>query len=108
MAQSKKIKWKNAADSLVFAQNQQRWLHPCAGLHLSSDAELFYLGPSFQAGIDINITRRLVLSSYIQYFKASADNRESIGYTEKGRLSAFTSAILLQINAGKEWYKGFL
>jgi hypothetical protein len=106
-AQSKSSKWKNAEDSFVLVQKHlSRW-HPYAGLHLSGDAELYYLGPSFQAGVDFNLTPRLAFSTYIHYFHASANLVNNQGLIEKGRFRTFTSAFLVQIHAGAGWYKGF-
>jgi hypothetical protein len=105
-AQSKSSKWKNPEDSLVLVQmHLSRW-HPYGGIHLSSDAELYYIGPSFQAGLDFNLTQRLAFSTYIHYFHASADRRDNTGLTEKGRFRTFTSAFLVQMHAGAGWYKG--
>ncbi|MEO7120604.1 MAG: hypothetical protein ABIY62_05875 [Ginsengibacter sp.] len=106
-AQSKYVKWKNADDSLVMVrQRLSRW-HPYGGLHLSSDAELYYLGPSFQAGVDFNVTRQLALSAYIHYFHTSANSYDNTGFDDKGRFKTFTSALLVQLDAGAGWYKGF-
>ncbi|MEP6952101.1 MAG: hypothetical protein ABI863_22615 [Ginsengibacter sp.] len=106
-AQSKSSKWRDAEDSLVVVQKHlSRW-HPYGGLHLSSDAELYYLGPSFQAGVDFNLKPRLAFSTYIHYFRAGVNNVDNTGLSEKGRLRTFTSALLIQVDAGAGWYKGF-
>ena len=106
-AQSKPSKWRNAADSLVIVEsNLSRW-HAYGGVHLSSDAELYYAGPSFQAGADIDLKKRLAFSGYIHYFHGSVNNIDNSGFTEKGRFRTFTSALLIQLNAGAGWYKGF-
>lgn len=106
-AQPRPTKWKNAEDSLVIVHSHEGRWHPYGGLHLSSDAELYYGGPSFQAGVDYNLSRRFALSAYIHYFHASADKRDTTGTDEKGRLITFTSAMLIQMDAGAGWYKGF-
>lgn len=106
-AQSVSSKWKNTEDSLVILHSHlSRW-HPYGGLHLSSDAELYYLGPSFQVGLDYNLTPRLALSTYIHYFYTGVNNTDNTGLTEIGRFKTFTSAFLFQIHAGPGWYKGF-
>jgi hypothetical protein len=106
-AQSFSSKWKNTEDSLVIVhRNLSRW-HPYGSLHLSSDAELYYLGPSFQVGLDFNLTPRLALGTYIHYFYTGVNNKDNTGLTEKGRFKTFTTAFLLQIHAGPGWYKGF-
>jgi hypothetical protein len=106
-AQSKSSKWKNAEDSLVLVHKHlSRW-HPYGGIHLSSDAELYHGGPSFQAGLDFNLKPKLAFSTYIHYFHASANLVDNTGLTEKGRFRTFTSAFLVQIHAGSGWYKGF-
>ena len=48
----------------------------------------------------------MAFSTYVHYFHASADLRDNTGTNEKGRLRTFTSALLVQINAGPGWYKG--
>jgi len=106
-AQTKFSKFKNADDSLVMVKMHTSRLHPYAGLHLSSDPELYYLGPSFQAGVDFNFTRHLALSTYIHYFYVSVNKKDISGITEIGRFKTFTSAILIQADAGAGWYKGF-
>ena len=106
-AQSKSSKFKNAEDSLlIIRKNLSRW-HPYGGLHFSSDAELYYLGPSFQAGVDFNLKPRLAFSSYIHYFYTGVNNKDNTGLAEKGRFRTFTSAFLIQLDAGAGWYKGF-
>lgn len=104
--QFKTAKWKNVQDSLVIVQSHlSRW-HPYGGLYLSSDAEMYYLGPSFMAGVDVNLKKRLALGAYIHYFFVGVNNRDS-GLIEKGRMRTFTTAFLVQLNAGAGWYKGF-
>jgi hypothetical protein len=106
-AQSGFSKWKKPGDSLVIVNNHlSRW-HPYGGLHLSSDAELYYAGPSFQAGLDFNLTKHLMLSTYIHYFHASANRIDDSGVSEKGRFRTFTTAFLVQAQGGPGWYKGF-
>ena len=106
-AQSKSSKWKNAEDSLVVIHSHlSRW-HPNVGIHLSSDAELYYAGASFQAGLDFNLTKRVAFNTYIHYFHANANRTDNTGSTEKGRFRTFTSAFLVQIHAGPGWYGGF-
>lgn len=106
-AQAKFSKWKTAEDSLVIVQkNLSRW-HLYGGLHLSSDAELYYLGPSFQGGVEFNLKQRLAFSAYIHYFRVGVNNVDNTGLSEKGRIRIFTSALLIQVDAGRGWYKGF-
>jgi hypothetical protein len=106
-SQAKPSKWRSGEDSLIIVQKHlERW-HPYAGIHLSSDPELYYLGPSFQAGLDYNFTTHLALSTYLHYFHVSTNNNNDNGIIEIGRLRTFTSALLLQVNAGAGWYKGF-
>lgn len=105
-AQTGFAKFRKAQDSLVIVQKHLSLFHPYAGLHLSSDAELYYLGPSFQVGLDVNLKRRLALGTYFHYFYVGVNNRDN-GLTEKGRMRTFTWACLLQWDAGAGWYKGF-
>lgn len=98
--------WKSSDDSLLEVQHYSSNWHPYAGLYFSSDAEMYYLGPSFLAGTDVTITRRLALGTYFHYFYVGVNNKDN-GLVEKGRLRTFTWALLLQVNAGAGWYKGF-
>ncbi|MEO8819513.1 MAG: hypothetical protein ABI374_01595 [Ginsengibacter sp.] len=99
-------KWRSPEDSLVVVKSHlSRW-HPYGGLHLSSDAEMYYLGPSFEAGVDVNLKTHLALGAYIHYFFVGVNNRDN-GVIEKGRMRTFTTAVLIQVNAGAGWYKGF-
>jgi hypothetical protein len=105
-AQSRSSKWRNTEDSLVIVQSHlSRW-HPYGGLHLSSDAEMYYLGPSFQVGMDVNLARRIALSTYLHYFYVGVNNRDNAGLVEKGRMRTFTGSLLIQLDAGVGWYKG--
>ncbi|MEO7924854.1 MAG: hypothetical protein ABIR30_14315 [Chitinophagaceae bacterium] len=72
--------------------------HPYLGLHISGDAEMFYLGPSFQGGVDFQVRERIVLSGYVHYFMKKRENVEYGGFLEKGRFKTFTGALLLQLN----------
>lgn len=105
-SQYKTSGFKSSADSLVIIQSHlSRW-HPYGGLHLSSDAEMYYLGPSFEAGVDVNLSTHFSLGTYLHYFYVGVNNRDS-GLVEKGRMRTFTTAFLVQLNAGAGWYKGF-
>ncbi len=106
-AQIKSSKWKNAEDSLVIVRSHTSQWHLYGGLHISSDAELYYAGPSFQVGVDFNFKRRLALSTYFHYFHVIAKESDNRGSYEAGRFRTFTSALLLQVDAGAGWYKGF-
>ncbi len=106
-AQFRYSHFKNKEDSLVLIEKHlERW-HPYGGLHLTSDAELYYGGPSFQAGVDYNIKRNLSIGSYIHYFYGSVASVRNNGISEEGRFRTFTVATILQLYAGKGWYKGF-
>ena len=105
-AQSGNSRYKSADDSLLISNQHKRLWHPYAGLHLSSDAEMYYLGPSFEVGSDVTLTKHLALGTYFHYFYVGVNNRTD-GLIEKGRLRTFTWALLLQLNAGAGWYKGF-
>jgi hypothetical protein len=107
-AQSHPSKYRNAEDSLVVVEQQLSRLHYYGGLHLTSDAEMYYLAPSFQAGVEFNLKRRLALSAYIHYFYSTVNNAgNSNPANEIGRYRTFTSAVLIQADAGSGWYKGF-
>lgn len=107
-AQSHPSKYKKAEDSLVLAEQQLSRLHYYGGLHLSSDAEMYYLAPSFQAGVEFNLKRRLVISAYIHYFYTTVNNAANSNPADEiGRYRTFTSAVLIQADAGSGWYKGF-
>jgi hypothetical protein len=98
--------FKNEEDSFFIIRNHSKW-HPYGGLHISSDAELYYAGPSFEAGFDANLTRRLLFSTYIHYYHGKVDNTDNTGVSSLGRFKTFTVASLIQVNPGAGWYKGF-
>jgi hypothetical protein len=75
LSQLKAQTWKNKEDSLLVAHRHQSHLHPYAGLDFSSDAEMYYLGPSFEAGSDITFTNHLALGTYFHYFYVGVNNR---------------------------------
>jgi len=102
-AQSTSSRFKNAADSMVIVNSHLSKWHPYGGLHVSGDAEMYYGGPSFQAGVDYNLTRRLALSTYVHYFHASSDLRDNTGAVEKGQFKTFTSTLLFQVDMGAGW-----
>ncbi|HXS57559.1 MAG TPA: hypothetical protein VN726_15610 [Hanamia sp.] len=104
-AQSRIYKWRNAEDSLVMVHSRLSRIHPYAGLHLSSDAEMYYLGPSFQAGVDINLTQKLAVSSYLHYFYVGVNNVEN-RLIQKGRMRTFTGALLIQYDGAQVGIKG--
>jgi hypothetical protein len=79
---------------------QKRW-SPYAGIHISGDAEMFYVGPSFQLGVDYRLNRILGLSSYVHYFGRNIDQTNDDGTFQKGNFRMFTGALLLQVNLGK-------
>lgn len=81
--------------------------HPYLGIHITGDAEMFYIGPSFQAGVDYQVKERIVLSSYIHYFSKKVTNTEYGGFSEKGKFKTITGALLIQANTGKRPGKSF-
>jgi len=82
-------------------------LHPFAGIHISGDAEMYYIGPSFQAGVDFQFRPKIILSAYFQYFNKKTDKVEFGGDFEHGRFRTLTGALLIQGNTGKRQDKSF-
>ena len=81
--------------------------HPYAGIHITGDAEMFYIGPSFQAGVDYQLKKRMVLSGYIHFFARKIENVEYGGFLEKGKFKTLTGALLIQANTSKSLSKSF-
>ncbi len=86
--------------------DRQHKLQPYIGLHISGDAEMFYIGPSFQLGTDYRLKKKLFLSGYIHYFTRRVNNTY-VDFHEDGRIKILTAAILLQANTGKKPDKSF-
>ncbi|MFI5186994.1 MAG: hypothetical protein ACHQF0_09735 [Chitinophagales bacterium] len=82
----------------------QHTLRPYAGIHISGDAEMFYIGPSFQIGGDFQLKRRLLLSSYFQFFKKRVYHPVPF---ERGSFQTETAACLVQLNTGAKISRSF-
>ena len=82
--------------SIAVAQSR---VHPYAGLHVSGDADLYYVGPSWQLGADYVLKERSLLTSYLHYFHKNYNNSTSI-YKEQGILNSLTFALMVQGNFG--------
>jgi hypothetical protein len=82
-------------------------LHPYVGLHISGDAEMYYLGPSLQAGADLQLRKKLLLTSYVHYFKKKVDRTEADGSFERGKFKTVTVAALIQFNTSRKSSKSF-
>jgi hypothetical protein len=93
-------------DSLKKIQPQRKW-HPYLGLHITGDAEMFYIGPSFQLGTDLQLKKRFLVSSYIHYFGKKVNNVEYGGYFENGKLNILTIAALAQLNTSRNLRRSF-
>ncbi len=78
-----------------------RW-HPYAGFHVSGDAGMYYIGPSFQAGTDFYIRERLLLSTFFQYFQDKLHTTGPGGFFEDGKYRTLTAALLIQANTSKK------
>ena len=55
--QNKEIDTANISSKIKII-NTGRW-HPFIGIHVSADAEMFYIGPSFQIGTDFQLKKEL-------------------------------------------------
>lgn len=99
---------QHPADTLTKSKSigKSRW-HPYIGLHISGDAEMFYIGPSLQAGTDFQLKKRLVLSGYVHYFSKKIDNAKSGGFFEHGRFKTITGELLVQGNTSKNLNRSF-
>jgi len=82
-------------------------LHPYVGLHISGDAEMYYIGPSFQAGADLYLKKRLLLTSYLHFFKKKINRTEGGGSFENGKFKTVTIAALIQFNTSKKLSRSF-
>lgn len=79
------------------ALSQQKW-QPYVGLHVSMDAEGYYVGPSPQIGISYRLKKRFSLSSYLQYFPRRVEKNYSDGSFENGKYKSIVAALLLETN----------
>lgn len=81
--------------------------HPYLGLHISGDAEMYYVGPSLQAGADLHLKKRLLVTSYIHYFKKKVNRTWDGGLFENGKFKTLTIAALIQFNTSKKLSRSF-
>src|SRR6266542_6583742 len=84
--------------------SQSRW-YPYLGLHIAGDAELYYVGPSFQLGTDFRIKNNFFISGYLLYFPRNVDRTNSDGTFEKGNYRSTTATLLMEARLGKKTNK---
>jgi hypothetical protein len=100
---------KNHSSSLSIADStghkkkiiNNRW-QPYIGLHVSGDAGMYYIGPSFQAGTDFYLKKKLLLSAYFHYFRDELHTSDVNGFFEDGKYRTMTGALLIQTNTAKK------
>lgn len=83
---------------------QQKW-HPYVGLHASGDAEMYYLGPSFQLGTDYHFNDRVGLTAYLHSYRRSITKTDPADY-EKGHFYCLTGAVLFELRPSKKAPQG--
>ena len=90
--------------SLLFsaALFSQPRLHPGVGIHISGDAQMYYIGPSFQLGADYYLKKRILLCGYLHSFSKWVDKTYPDNSFEKGRFKTTTVAVLVQFNLSKK------
>ena len=86
----------------LFSQSK---FHPYAGLHASMNGDGFYVGPSYQAGTDYQLEKKVVLSFYAHYFPCKVNDIFD-GLSESGKYKSLTTALLLQTHLSKKTGKG--
>ena len=89
------------------AVSQTKW-HPYFGLHVSMDAEGYYVGPSSQIGISYRIKKRFSLSSYLQYFPKKVERNYSDGTFENGKYKSIVGSLLFETNFFRTKNKGLI
>ncbi|MBA2745633.1 MAG: hypothetical protein H0U44_05350 [Flavisolibacter sp.] len=82
-------------------------MKPFIGIHATGDAEMYYIGPSIQAGSDLSLNQNFILSGYLHFFPRQIDRTYENGEFEKGSYRTFTAAILLEKKWRKRYDKGF-
>ncbi len=98
--------WLLAFCLLPVAANAQHRLRPYVGLHASGDAQMYYLGPSGQIGVDYRINNSWGLTSYGHYFRRRIDRTETNNQFEKGSFDCLTGAFLVQVYFGNKPNRG--
>jgi len=95
--------------SLIISSSvlSQLRLNPYVGLHISGDAEMYYIGPSLQIGADLQLKKRLLLTSYIHFFQKKVNRTEPGGLFENGSFKTITVAALIQTNISKKLTRSF-
>jgi hypothetical protein len=79
----------------------QHKLRPYLGLHASGNADMVYVGPSAQLGLDYRPLRHLGLSAYAHYFRRRFD-RNFANEFEEGKFDCLTGALLLEVRLGRQ------
>ena len=87
--------------------SQTKW-HPDVGLHVSMDAEGYYVGPSLQVGINYRLKKRFGISSYLQYFPKRVEKTYSDGTFENGRYKSLVASLLFETNFFRTNNKGLI
>ncbi len=79
----------------------QKKINFYGGVHLTTDAELYMTGPSFQAGASYYVTSRLSVSSYLHYFAVRRKETLAFAGQSKFFFNTVTAAALFQIDGGR-------
>ena len=103
--QNKEIDTANISSKIKII-NTGRW-HPFIGIHVSADAEMFYIGPSFQIGTDFQLKKRIILTSYFHYFSKKINNNYNNSFSEKGNFKTVTGAVLCQMSTSNRLNRSF-
>ena len=105
-----KKEWTIICDDCSYKKAEETLRHrwqPYAGIHVSGDAEMFYIGPSFQAGTDFFMSKRILLSAYIHYFGKKVKNADASGFFEDGKFKTITGTLLIQANIARNLKRSF-
>jgi len=89
------------------ALSQTKW-DPYFGLHVSMDAEGYYVGPSGQIGINYRLKKRINLSSYLHYFPKKVEINYTDGTFENGKYKSIIAALLFETNFFRSNNRGLL
>lgn len=93
---------------LIAPLNAQKKWRPFAGLHVSASADLYYLGPSYSAGVIHTIGKKQKWSwvPELTYFYRSSTYEYSSTLSERDRFEAFSLRSTFNYQVGKKANKG--
>jgi hypothetical protein len=86
---------------------QKKW-HPYLGVHVSMNADGYYVGPSAQVGVNYRINQKISLSSYVHYFAKKVAEAYPNGTFQNGNYKSMIVCLLVETNFYRKDNKGII